>query len=173
MKTIIYALALGCVVSFWSGFASAESFTVQGRVTGVETIYKTRTTTKPVQQCWLEEVPVYGHSGNNDTTGDMLKGAIIGGIIGNNLKGEDGGGAAGAVLGGILGHQNSKNKNGQVITGYRQVEQCTTQYNTHTEEYLAGYKITYSALGLSGVVSRTNKMHIGDSINVNVQISAY
>ena len=36
-------------------------------------------------------------------SGFDLGGALIGGIIGNNLEGESGGGAAGAVIGGLLG----------------------------------------------------------------------
>ena len=66
----------------------AESYTVQGTVTGVEPVYRTKTVTTPTQKCWTEEVPVYGQGPNTDTTGDMLTGAIIGGILGNNLKGE-------------------------------------------------------------------------------------
>ena len=153
--------------------AFAESYTVQGTVTGVEPVYRTKTVTTPVQKCWMEEVPVYGQGPDGDRTGDMLTGAIIGGILGNNLKGEDGGGAAGAVLGGILGHQHGKDKSGQTITGYRQVNKCATSYDEHTEEYLAGYKIRYQALGLRGVVTRTQSTSVGSNISVNVNISAY
>ena len=43
-----------------------------------------------------------------DRTGDALMGAIIGGIIGNNVtKDLPDGGTAGAIIGGMLGHQNS------------------------------------------------------------------
>ena len=46
-----------------------------------------------------------------DKTGDTLTGAIIGGIIGNNVtKDLPDGGTAGAILGGILGHMNSDAK---------------------------------------------------------------
>ena len=42
-----------------------------------------------------------------DKSGDMLRGgAIIGGIIGNNIKGEKDGGAIGRI-GGMMGHNNS------------------------------------------------------------------
>ena len=151
----------------------AESYTVQGTVTGVEPVYRTKTVTTPTQKCWTEEVPVYGQGPDTDTTGDMLTGAIIGGILGNNLKGEKDGGAAGAILGGILGHQNAKNKKGQTITGYRQVNKCATSYDERTEEYLAGYKIGYEALGLRGTVTRTRSTSVGSSITVNVNITAY
>lgn len=45
---------------------------------------------------------------SGDKTGDTLKGAIIGGIIGNNVGDIKNGGAAGALIGGILGHNSSK-----------------------------------------------------------------
>ena len=44
---------------------------------------------------------------SGDKTGDALAGAIIGGILGNNIKGEKDGGAIGAIIGGMLGHSNS------------------------------------------------------------------
>lgn len=43
-----------------------------------------------------------------DKSGDMLKGAIIGGILGKVVTKKDNGAAAGAVLGGIIGHDNSE-----------------------------------------------------------------
>jgi len=42
-----------------------------------------------------------------DKSGDLLKGAIIGGILGKVVTKKDNGAAAGAVLGGIIGHDNS------------------------------------------------------------------
>ena len=42
-----------------------------------------------------------------DKTADTLKGAIIGGVIGNNVGDVDNGGAIGAIIGGMLGHNNS------------------------------------------------------------------
>ena len=154
--------------------ASAESYTVQGRVTNVDPVYKTRTVTDPVQRCWTEEVPVYGQGKNKDSSvfGMDLEGAIIGGIIGNNVVKGDNAGTAGAIIGGLIG-SDMKNKNNQVITGYREVNKCATEYNSRTEEYLAGYKIGYEALGLRGTVTRTRSTSVGSNISVNVNISAY
>jgi uncharacterized protein YcfJ len=154
--------------------AFAESYTVQGTVTGVEPVYKTRTVTEPVQRCWTEEVPVYGQGQNNDSSvfGMDLEGAIIGGILGNNVVKGDNAGAAGAIIGGLIG-SDMKGKKNQVITGYRQVNKCNTQYNERTEEYLAGYRVSYEALGLNGTVSRTRSTSVGEMISVNVNITAY
>ena len=57
----------------------------------------------------------------------MLSGAIIGGIIGNNVtKNLPDGGTAGAIIGGILGLQNEKNAGGSYQT------RCTTR-TTYSE----------------------------------------
>jgi uncharacterized protein YcfJ len=60
---------------------------------------------------------------SGDKSGDMLKGAIIGGIIGNNVGDIKNGGAAGAILGGIIGHNNST-----ATGGTRQVCRVETRY---------------------------------------------
>lgn len=60
-----------------------------------------------------------------DKSGDMLKGAIIGGIIGNNVtKNVENGGAVGALLGGILGHNSST-----ATGGTQRVCSVQTRYN--------------------------------------------
>jgi uncharacterized protein YcfJ len=123
-----------------------------------------------VRNCWTEEVPIYGNGG--DKTGDALTGAIIGGIIGNNVtKNVENGGAVGALLGGMIGHNNSKK--GNQITGYRSVNKCETGYNERTEEYIAGYRVTYEALGLHGTTTTSRRVSVGDYISVNVNITAY
>lgn len=170
MKTIIYALALGCVVSFWSGFASAETFTMTGKVTGASEMWQTRIVTVPEQSCRIVDVPVYGDVGGGASTGDVLKGAILGGLIGNNIKGENGGGAAGAVIGGILGAEKGKNKQG--IVGYRQQQECTTINHQTQEQVVVGYKVSYEVLGMTGTVIRTTRPTTGSDIRVLVQISA-
>ena len=66
---------------------------------------------------------------NRNTVGpdNMLSGAIIGGIIGNNVtKNLPDGGTAGAIIGGILGLQNEQNAGGSYQT------RCTTR-TSYTE----------------------------------------
>ena len=67
----------------------------------VEDVFKTETVRIPHTQQVCEDVY---HGG--DKSGDMLRGAIIGGIIRNNIKGENDGGAIGAIIGGMLVHNN-------------------------------------------------------------------
>ena len=74
-----------------------------------------------------------------DRTGDTLKGAIIGGIIGNNVtKNVDNGGAVGALLGGIIGH-NSSNATG----GMQRVCEIQTRYNEEIIEVYSHSVVTF------------------------------
>ena len=72
---------------------------------------------------------------SGDKSGDMLKGAIIGGILGNNIKGEKDGGLAGAVIGGMLGHANSNASGGtrtvcSVETRYQEERKSVYSHST-------------------------------------------
>ena len=78
-----------------------------------------------------------------DKSGDMLRGAIIGGIIGNNVtKDLPDGGTAGAIIGGILGHNSSTAK------GTTQ-RRCTveTRYNEEYQEVYSHSNITFTLDG--------------------------
>ena len=74
---------------------------------------------------------------SGDKTTDVLKGAIIGGALGNNIKGEENGGAIGAIIGGMLGHANSNATGGtqrvcNVETRYNEVSQTVYSHSTVT-----------------------------------------
>ena len=66
-----------------------------------------------------------------------MKGAIIGGIIGNNIKGEQDGGAIGAIIGGMLGHSNSDTTGGtkricDTETRYKESRRSVYSHSTIT-----------------------------------------
>ena len=72
---------------------------------------------------------------NNNSVGpdNLLSGAIIGGIIGNNVtKNLPDGGTAGAILGGLWGLQNEQNSGGNYQT------RCSTR-TTYTETQKSVY----------------------------------
>ena len=98
------------------------------------------------ETCRTVDVPIYGNVGKEPTTGDILTGAIIGGVIGNNIKGEKNGGAAGAVIGGLIGANKGKQ---QGIVGYKQEEQCstTTKYTRSSEEVYDYSIVQFTAEG--------------------------
>ena len=106
-----------------------------GQEPEVQDFYKSVTKTIPhtTTECNTVDVPIYG---NTDKTGDILGGAIIGGIIGNNVtKDLPDGGTAGAIIGGMLGHQNSDAKGGT-----RRVCRVETRYN-ETQERVYSHSI--------------------------------
>ena len=78
---------------------------------------------------------------SGDKSGDMLKGAIIGGIIGNNItKDLPDGGTAGAIIGGLLGHQNSTANDGTKLvcnkmTRYKESMETIYSHSTITFNY--------------------------------------
>ena len=103
----------------------------------VQDHYKMVITQKPYN---VEVCRQVGTSG--DKTGDTLKGAIIGGIIGNNVGDVKNGGALGAVLGGMIGHNNS-NATGGTRT------QCNveTRYQEETREVYSHSTVTFDVDG--------------------------
>lgn len=61
---------------------------------------------------------------------NLLEGAIVGGAIGNNIPGENNGGALGAFLGGVL--NTERNKGQQCRTETRYNEEVMTVYSHST-----------------------------------------
>ena len=86
--------------------------------------YKSIIKQQPYQVELCQDVSIGG-----DRTHDTLRGAIIGGIIGNNVtKNMPDGGTAGAILGGLLGNMNSDARGGvqrqcSYQTRYNEVQQ--------------------------------------------------
>jgi len=74
-----------------------------------------------------------------DKSGDMLRVAIIGGIIGNNVtKNVENGGAVGALLGGMFGHSNST-----ATGGTQRVCNVQTRYNEESVTVYSHSVVTF------------------------------
>jgi len=123
-KLAITALALGLTTTS----ALAETVTDH---------YKTVINQKPYTVEVCRQV-----SASGDKTGDTLKGAIIGGIIGNNVGDVKNGGALGAVLGGMIGH-NKSNATG----GTRTQCQTETRYEEQFREVYSHSIVTFTTDG--------------------------
>lgn len=91
----------------------------------------------PYQVEVCRQVPIGG-----DRSMDMLKGMIVGGVLGNNIKGEENGGLIGSVVGGMLGRENSTSNGGTVTRcGYE------TRYNETTTEVYSHSTVTFTDNG--------------------------
>ena len=97
-------------------------------------IYKTPS---QVEVCYDRQV-------SGDKTGDAIKGAIIGGILGNNIKGEKDGGAIGAIIGGMLGHSNSG-----ATGGTKRICQVETRYSEESKRVYSHSTISFIYEGKS------------------------
>jgi outer membrane lipoprotein SlyB len=130
MRELCSIILTAWIIAFWSGFAFGEEASTQDH-------YKTVINKKPYQVEICEDVAVSG-----DKTADVLTGAIIGGAIGNNIKGEKNGGAIGAILGGMLGHANSSATGGTK-------RQCVveTRYNEESVEVYSHSTVTFTHEG--------------------------
>ena len=157
--------------------AFAENYTVQGTVVEANPVYQTVTKQVPTQTCQMVQVPVYGNgnSGNGGTLGLNnnidIGGAIIGGVIGNNVtKNVDNGGAIGALLGGLIGSQ-MQNNNSQSVVGYRQEQRCATSYTQQSEQVLGHTQIVVDAGGYKVTANTKRSVKVGDVVNVGVALT--
>ena len=156
LKTI-RALA---VLTFISSAASAEQRQVNGTIVGLEPIYSNRTVNTPYQICNNVQVPM-NHNSN------LFQGAIIGGIIGNSLRGGDRvhNRNMGALLGGLIaGNQSS----GQGMV--RQETQCRTQYRQSVQTRLEQYWVMIDVHGqiIRRTVYPNHNLRIGQTISLRV-----
>jgi len=71
-------------------------------------------------RCKTQTVP-YQETVKGANTGEILGGAIIGGVIGKAATGKDGGAAVGAIIGGAIANE----KGNKTVTRYKDVETCT------------------------------------------------
>ena len=122
-------------------FLMATVSSAQAEIAVVQDHYKTVINKQPyeVQVCTDRTV-------SGDKSGDMLRGAIIGGIIRNNVtKNVENGGAVGALLGGIIGHNNS------VVENKGTARFCTveTRYNESQAEVYSHSTVRFTHNGRS------------------------
>ena len=101
------------------------------------------------QSCQVVQVPIYSRS-NGGSAGNTLGGAVIGGAIGNQF-GQGSGKEAMTILGAILGADSAnRNANRQVITGYRQENQCrdVVEYREVVEKVYSHSIVTFRDKGI-------------------------
>ena len=116
-------LLASAIVSFtMAGIDFAQAQTVQDHYKNVI-----------VQKPYTVQVCTQGN-GKSDLS-NLLEGAIIGGAIGNNIPGEDGGGAMGAIIGGLLNSENNKGQQCRTETRYDEEYQTVYSHSPVTFYY--------------------------------------
>ena len=116
-------LLASAIVSFtMAGIDFAQAQTVQDHYKNVI-----------VQKPYTVQVCTQGNGKSH--LSNLLEGAIIGGAIGNNIPGEDGGGAMGAIIGGLLNSENNKGQQCRTETRYDEEYQSVYSHSTVTFYY--------------------------------------
>tara|TARA_B100000123_G_C25725280_1_gene426647 strand:- start:709 stop:1170 length:462 start_codon:yes stop_codon:yes gene_type:complete len=128
----ISAIILATVMFFgtfliFSATASAQNVTITG---DVQHHYKIVIDRQP----YNVEICQKGNQ-SGASAGDLLSGAIIGGAIGNNIKGEENGGAIGALLGTIFANEKAKQDKCFVETRYDETRREVYDYSTFTFQF--------------------------------------
>lgn len=145
-----------------------------GEVLEVQPIYRGVSTPASQRVCYDEPVEYYRAARPPSPAGTLV-GAILGGVIGNQL-GRGGRGyygdyrrdsatVAGAAIGGAIGYQASSGPT-RVARGYE--ERCRVETTWQRAEQVAGYDVTYRYRG-EIYQTRTDR-HPGDSIRVRVAV---
>ena len=95
-----------------------------GEATKIKIYDHTKNVTQSIpmteRRCQDVQVPIYQKS--QTSSGDVLLGAILGGVIGKGVTKNDGGAALGAISGIIIADQNGQKSR---VTGYRLERQCS------------------------------------------------
>lgn len=166
MKKFLIAGALAASVFATSAYA--DTIRVNVPVLDSQPNYITKNVRTPHQQCNTVDVPIYD-SGSRNNTGEIIGGAIIGGIIGDQIKGK-GNAAAGAVIGGLLGNAHGNSKKSQGVIGYRQEQRCSTHYTTERVEEINGYTVTYELDGKRYTTYSRNYIEPGRSLSLTMKV---
>ena len=172
MKYIVTIIALTMSVFTTNVMASNATATIDGTVISSTAIMQDQVKNVPQESCTIVDVPIYG--GGQATAGDAIAGALIGGILGNQVgggKGKDAATIFGAIIGAKAAEENAK-KNGTQIVGYKQVQQCEVTYIRITESVVVGYETTvelYEGMIHTFVTHRSYR--VGQSVPVRMTLT--
>jgi uncharacterized protein YcfJ len=145
------------------------------RVISAEPIVRYVTVTTPARECW-EETRYYTVENRPNTAGGTILGAVIGGVVGHQFgsgSGNDAATVAGTLIGAAVGGDIAKRRaysEGQYgSTQYAEpVQRCETNYRSHQEERIDGYRVVYKYQGQK--YATRMPYDPGDRIRVRVDV---
>lgn len=164
-------LGLAAAVPAFADHDSSEGYQyAYADVIKVQPIVRIVTVESPVRECYTVDRVVRTRRSGNNAAGATLAGAIIGGVIGNQF-GSGSGRAAATAAGVVIGSSIASDNARRGTTGARvrqPVKQCDISYETHEEERIEGYRVTYV---YRGTEYRTRMQRDpGDRIKVRVLV---
>ena len=168
----ITALVVAATLASPLAFAGHKANHDYARVVSVEPITKTIRISTPRQECWQEQVSHYDQPKARSATPTIV-GAIVGGLIGNELghhnDAKKAGVLVGAVLGGSIGRDIGRKHAGPGQHYYTTEQRCETYQDYHTEERITGYHVGYKYHG--NLYHTRTQNHPGDRIKVRVTVT--
>lgn len=142
------------------------------RVLSAEPIIRYVRVTTPVKECW-EDVEYYSADHHSYGVGvRTLFGAVIGGVIGHQIgggRGNDIATVAGTLIGASIAKDAALRNSSYGRTEYsRPVTRCKTNYRTHEEERIDGYRVIYKYHGQKYATNTPNDP--GKRIKIRVDV---
>lgn len=159
-----YVIALSAVI-FSSTAVFADGIQDYAVITAVHPIYIDRHVDRYETQCYDVEVPVYGYS-RSGSSGDVLAGAIIGGVIGNQF-GSGSGKDAMTALGVIIGADQALRSRRNEVVSYRIERRCENVRQIVSDPVLSHYSIQYTTNGMTYQTETTRRYTLGQRVEIN------
>ena len=170
-------IIIGLVLFATAGIASGENFYQTLIVEDVQAQYRTVNLQEGQEVCELTEVPIYSTSttGSQTSTAGVAIGAILGGVIGNQVGGGSGKDAAtilGAIIGADIANKQGGTSTTHVITGYRTIRQCGIVYTNRQVQKFTGNFVILTVNGLRVRFWSTKPYSIGNKVRIQISLAS-
>jgi uncharacterized protein YcfJ len=169
-------IIMGIVLLGMAGIANAGTAYQILIVEEVQAKYKTVNVQEGQEVCELTEVPIYTNhtTGRDASTADVAAGAIIGGIIGNQVGGGSGKDIAtflGAIIGADIANKKGGTSSHNVITGYKTIRQCGVVYTNRQVQHFTGNYIITHVNNIRVRFWSTKPYSVGDKVKIAINLA--